>query len=134
MRLSTSQSLYGRAVEDLEFVERELLDALRRADRTALDALLRDDFVITTAGWLSEPVGKQAWLEAALGEHVLERFDLRLTATRRYGDVAVVLAESSQEGTRDGEAWSLTFRYTDVWVLGEAWRLAARHASVVPAR
>jgi hypothetical protein len=46
--------------------------------------------------------------------------------------VAVVLAESSQEGTRDGEPWSLTFRYTDVWVLGERWQLAVRHASVVP--
>jgi ketosteroid isomerase-like protein len=119
-------------MDELEVAEREVLTALRNADRAALDALLRDDFLITTAGWLREPVGKQAWLDATLGAHMLERFDLRVTETRRFGDVAVVLAESSQEGTRNGEPWALTFRYTDVWVLGERWRLAARHASVVP--
>ena len=60
----------------------------------------------------------------------LERFDLRLIATRRYGDVGVVLAESSQKGTHDGAPFSMTFRYTDVWVLQSAgWRLATRHAS-----
>ena len=120
-------------MDELEVVERELLTALQNADRAALDALLREDFLITTAGWLREPAGKQTWMDAALGAHVLERFDLRVAETRRYGDVAVVLAESSQEGTHDGEPWSLTFRYTDVWVREERWQLAARHASVVPA-
>jgi hypothetical protein len=27
---------------------------------------LRDEFLITTAGWMAEPVGKQSWLEPAL--------------------------------------------------------------------
>jgi ketosteroid isomerase-like protein len=53
--------------------------------------------------------------------------------TRRYGDVGVVLPESRQEGTHDGAPVSMSFRYTDVWVLeGEGWRLAIRHASGMP--
>ena len=78
-------------------------------------------------------MGKQAWLEGLAGRMVLEDFDLRLVATRRYGDVALVLAESRQKGTYDGEPVAMTFRYTDVWVLDDAgWRLATRHASGVP--
>jgi len=122
-------------VDELEVVERRLLDALQRGDVSASADLLRDDFLITTAGWLPEPVGKGAWLEALTGHMTLERFDLRLIATRRYGDVGVVLAESSQKGTHDGAPYSMTFRYTDVWVLESGgWRLATRHASGTPAQ
>jgi ketosteroid isomerase-like protein len=117
-------------VDELELVERALLDALGRGDMSALADLLRDDFLITTAGWLAEPVEKRSWLEALTAHMTLERFDLRLIATRRYGDVGVILAESSQQGTYDGAPVSMTFRYTDVWVLDKGgWRLATRHAS-----
>ena len=120
-------------VEDLEAAERELLDALRLGDMSAAAQLLRDDFLITTAGWLPEPVGKLAWLESLTNRMTLEDFDLRLIATRRYGDIAVVLAESRQQGTHDDAPFAMTFRYTDVWVLEEAgWRLATRHASGIP--
>jgi ketosteroid isomerase-like protein len=122
-------------VDELELVERRLLDALRLGEMSALANLLRDDFLITTAGWLSEPVGKRAWLEGLTAHMTLERFDLRLIATRRYGDVGVALAESSQQGTYDGGPVSMTFRYTDVWVLESGgWRLATRHASGTPAQ
>ena len=122
-------------MDDLEVVERRLLDALQHGDVSVSVDLLRDDFLITTAGWLPEPVGKAAWLEALTGHMTLERFDLRLLATRRYGNVGVVLAESSQKGTHDGVPYSMIFRYTDVWVLESAgWRLATRHASGMPAR
>jgi ketosteroid isomerase-like protein len=122
-------------VDDLEVVERELLEALQRGDMSATADLLRDDFLITTAGWLQEPVGKDAWLEALDGRMTLERFDLRLIGTRRYGDVGVVLAESAQTGTHDDAPFSMTFRYTDVSVFERAgWHLAIRHASGTPAQ
>ena len=89
--------------------------------------------MITTAGWIAEPVGKGAWLGSFSERMTLDSFSLRLLATQRFGDVAVVLAESAQEGTHQGEAFSLTFRYTDVWVREDSgWALATRHASIVP--
>ena len=128
--------MYGRfALDDLETVERELLRALQLGDVSASAGLLRDDFLITTAGWLHEPAGKRTWLEGLIGRMTLEDFDLRLIATRRYGDVAVVLAESRQKGTHDGAPFAMTFRYTDVWIRGDAgWRLATRHASGIPSQ
>ena len=116
-------------------LDRAASDATMARILAAAADVLRDDFLITTAGWLAEPAGKRAWLEALSGQMTLDEFDLRLIATRRYGDVALVLAESSQTGTHNDAPYSMTFRYTDVWVRGgTGWRLATRHASGVPSR
>lgn len=120
-------------MNELERLERELLETLSRGDLDAAGTHLRDDFLITTAGWISEPVGKRAWLDALARGMTLGSFDLRVLATQQFGDVAVVIAESSQVGTHDDKPFSLTFRYTDVWVQDDhAWALATRHASIVP--
>jgi len=117
--------------DELYNAEHALLQALQRQDLDALTALLSDDFVITTAGWIAEPADKPTWL-AGLAEHQLDEFDLRLLLVRRYDNVAVVLAESAQKGNRSGQPWEHTFRYTDVWVAGNAgWLLAVRHASAI---
>jgi len=122
-------------VDGLEESERELLSALSRSDINAAAALLRDDFLMTTAGWIAEPVGKNAWLDSLTEQITLDSFDLHLLATQQFGDVAIALVESMQEGTHNGEPFSLTFRYTDVWVRGDSgWALATRHASIVQHR
>jgi ketosteroid isomerase-like protein len=117
--------------DELYDVEHALLQALQRHDLDALTASLTDDFMITTAGWIAEPADKPTWL-ASLAEHQLDEFELRLLAVRRYDNVSVVLAESAQKGSRSSERWEHTFRYTDVWLRGNAgWLLAVRHASIV---
>lgn len=119
------------AGDELYAAELAFLQALQRRDRDALAALLTDDFVITTAGWIAEPADKATWL-AGVAEHQLDEFELQLLAVRRYDDVAVVLAESAQKGSRSGEHWEHTFRYTDVWLSRSAgWLLAVRHASTI---
>jgi ketosteroid isomerase-like protein len=122
-------------VNELERAERELLDALSHGNLDEAATLLHDEFLITTAGWIADPVGKQAWLDSLAESMTLESFELRMLATQQFGDVAVVLAESAQEGTHRGERFALTFRYTDVWVHGDSgWTLATRHASIAPRR
>jgi ketosteroid isomerase-like protein len=117
--------------DELYDAEQALLQALQRQDLDTLTALLTDDFLITTAGWIAEPADKPTWL-AGLAEHQLDEFELRLLAVRRYDNAAVVLAESDQKGSRSGETWEHTFRYTDVWLRGgTGWLLAVRHASIV---
>ena len=122
-------------MDELEQAERSLLDALVSGDFEDAASRLRDDFLITTAGWVADPVGKHAWLDALREQMTLTTFDLTLIATREYGDVAVVICESSQAGTHAGVPFAMTFRYTDVWV-SEAggWLLTVRHASALPSR
>ena len=120
-------------MEELELAESRLLSALQRADLEAVAEQLRDDFVITTAGWLPEPVDTTTWIAGIADRMTLDSFTLLLLATRRFGDTAVVLVESDQSGAHNGSPFSMTFRYTDTWVLeNERWRLAARHASAAP--
>jgi hypothetical protein len=122
-------------VDELEQAETRLLTTLQRGDLAAAGELLRDDFLITTAGWLPEPVDKSTWLAEASMSMTLDRFTLRLIASRRYGDTAVALVESEQSGTHAGTPFAMTFRYTDTWVLDDGvWLLAVRHASVASPR
>jgi len=95
---------------------------------------MRDDFLITTAGWIDAPIGRDAWLETLAGRYSLDQFDYDEVVVRDFGQVAVVLSRSRQTGTMTdtGDAWSETFRYTDVWVRDDVgdWRIAARHAAL----
>jgi ketosteroid isomerase-like protein len=120
-------------VDELEQAERSFWKALQAGDLDAAAGRLRDDFLITTAGWAAEPIGKDAWMDAFRTRMTLTDFDFTLVATREFGDVAVVVSESSQAGTHDGAPFAMAFRYTDVW-LAEAgeWLLAVRHASALP--
>ncbi|MBA3687756.1 MAG: nuclear transport factor 2 family protein [Chloroflexi bacterium] len=97
---------------------------------------MRDDFSITTAGWIDAPLGADAWLESLAGRYRLEHVDYDEVSARRYGDVAVVQSRSHQHGTMadGGEPWSGTFRYTDIWVWDAVagWQIAVRHAGMRP--
>jgi ketosteroid isomerase-like protein len=109
--------------------ETRLLELLRSGDLSGAASMLSDDFMITTAGWIFEPVDKETWL-SQLSQHHLEEFTIALLSVRRYGDLAVVLATTDQRGSRDGETWDMTFRYTDVWRKAPSgWLLTTRHAS-----
>jgi ketosteroid isomerase-like protein len=110
--------------------------ALRDRDWRAARAFMRDDFLITTAGWIDAPIGPDAWLETLAGRYTLERFDYDEIIVRDFGDTAVVLSRSRQDGTMadTGASWAESFRYTDIWVRGgdAAWRIGARHAGIRP--
>jgi ketosteroid isomerase-like protein len=114
--------------------ETEWWVALRDRNWPAARRFMREDFSITTAGWVDAPLGADAWLESLAGSFRLDHFDYDDLTVRRYGDVAVVQSRSHQRGILidSDEPWSGTFRYTDVWVRDRAagWQIAVRHAGM----
>ncbi len=106
----------------------------RRWDRLA--ELLDEDFVITTAGWLDQPAAKQDWLDEVAGRHLLHDFDIHTVDVRDMGSVAIVLVLSTQRATWKDAPFTGRFRYTDVWREDDVgiWRLAVRHASLLPSK
>ena len=110
--------------------------ALRDRDWPAARAFMRDDFLITTAGWIDTPIGADAWLESLAGRYALESFDYDQVIVRDFGDVALVFSRSQQQGTMadTGASWAESFRYTDAWVrdADDGWRIATRHAGIRP--
>ncbi len=119
---------------ELTKLENAWWGALPDRDWVRARGYMRDDFSITTAGWIDAPVGADDWLASVAGRYQLERFAYDDVVVRRYGDVAVVQSRSHQGGTMKdtGEPWSETFRYTDVWVLDATlgWQIAVRHAGI----
>lgn len=117
---------------ELTVLENAWWRALRDRDWATARGYMRDDFSITTAGWIDAPLGADAWLESLAARYQLDEFDYDEVVVRRYGDVAVVQSRSHQSGTLSdtGEPWSGTFRYTDVWVRDDVhgWQIAVRHA------
>lgn len=67
-------------------------------------------------------------------QHVLHRFKIHSVDLRSLGDVCVALVLSTQWVTWKRRPFEGDFRYTDVWSADErgTWRLAVRHASLVP--
>jgi uncharacterized protein DUF4440 len=76
-----------------DFVELESVILQAGVDRRwgDLGDLLDDDFVITTAGWLTAPATKQEWVEAVAAGHHIHAFDIHSVDVRDMGTVAVVL-------------------------------------------
>ena len=120
---------------DFEELERSILRCIVDQRWADLADLLHDDFVITTAGWLSEPASKQTWLDEVASRHLLHGFDLHSVDVRDLGAVAVVLVLSTQRATWKGAPFEGVFRYTDVWRSDDdgGWQLAVRHATLLPA-
>jgi ketosteroid isomerase-like protein len=120
---------------DFMQMEAAILHAIVEQDWDSVSALLDDDFVITTAGWLESPATKESWIAAFADRLLLHRFDIRSLETRDLGSVVVVLMLSTQWATWKGAPFKGDFRYTDVWRAsdGGKWRLAVRHASLLPA-
>lgn len=118
---------------DLAALETAVLQALVDKDRSTLMALLDERFLITTAGWLAEPAGRDEWVQEALDRHLMHHFSIHSIEERDLGGVVVALVLSSQTVTWQGQRQTYRFRYTDVWrPRGEEWFLAVRHASMVP--
>jgi len=119
---------------DFDALERSVLQCIVDKRWTDLAALLHDDVVITTAGWLNEPAAKQTWIAEVAESHVLHGYDIHSVDVRDMGAVAVVLVLSTQRATWKDAPFEGMFRYTDVWRAddGAGWRLAVRHASLLP--
>jgi hypothetical protein len=118
---------------DLAALETAILQALVDKDRSRLMALLDERFLITTAGWLAEPAGRDKWVQEVLDRHLLHDFSIQSIEARELGGCVVALVLSSQTVTWQGQRQTYGFRYTDVWTpKDEEWLLAVRHASMVP--
>lgn len=108
----------------------EWADALSRGDLEAVDRLLADDFITiqqTTGGvvLLEKPVQMDMLRKNAANRPALRR-ELNRAKVRNYGNVAVLTAVATFEGTRaSGDAVASQAVISEVWVNERGrWRLA----------
>ena len=110
-------------------LEIQLLQAIQKKDRAALQALLSDDFVISMPD--ADLVAGEDWLEDVAGkDYSLKSFAVRGFFVSDLGSAAMVIFERSQDATYKGKADAGQFFVVDLWKKnGDSWKLAHRAVS-----
>lgn len=125
---SSATSVAGAERADGGFFE-----ALVAGDPDALDRLLDDDFVIVDV-FSGSVVGRDV-LIGSIGANVLTFTSIEVLerATRRYGDVAVVVGRTRMAVTYDGTELAVASRYTHVLAraAGGVWRLVSAQGTPI---
>lgn len=108
--------------------EREWMQAWIDKDEQKLNAILADDFLLSSARGIF--MNKQEWVKSALGAFTCESFQWKEVKVRTYDNVAVVNAISFQKANVGEQDWSGDFIVTDVWVNKNGkWQVVARHGT-----
>ena len=121
--------------EEQELIDLQVawMDAWRREDREALEAILAPEFTLTSAR-TDQIADRAAWL-GMLDRVKNESFEYNDFRIDVFGDAAVVKSRLRQVARVDDKPWNATFMLTDVWIRrGGRWQVVARHSSTPPAK
>lgn len=115
-----------RQVTIFSALELQLLQAIQKKDKAALESLLSDDFSIYMPA--AEPLGLDEWLDTVTGkDYSLKTFAVRRFFATDLGDSVQIVFERSQEAVWKGKPDSGQFFVIDLWKKsGDSWKLANR--------
>ena len=110
-------------------LEIQMLKAVQKKDKAALQAMLTDDCVIEMPN--ADPLPGDEWVDSVMAkDFTLKSFAMRGVFFVDLGNAAVVKFERRQDATNQGKAESGEFFVVDVWKKdGDAWKLANRFVS-----
>jgi len=125
-----------RQVTVFSALELQLLQAVQKKDKPALESMLSDDFSIYMPD--AEPLDIDEWLDMVTGkDYSLKTFAVCRFFATDLGDSVQVVFERSQVAAWKGRADSGRFFVIDLWKKsGDSWKLANRSVaktSSVPA-
>ncbi|HKD81826.1 MAG TPA: nuclear transport factor 2 family protein [Candidatus Angelobacter sp.] len=127
-----------RQVSIFTDLERQLLTAIQKKDKQALQGLVTDDYVLEMPN--ADPLAGEDWTDSVLSkDFALKSFQVRQMSVADLGQTAVVKFDRLQRATYKGKDDSGEFFVVDLWKKnGDAWKLANRYvskvSSVVPAQ
>ncbi len=112
-------------------LERQMLQAVQKKDKTSLQALLGDDFTIEMPN--ADPLDGEDWLDSVTAKDFnLKSFVIRQMSVADLGESAIVKYERIQESTYQGKPDGGEFFVVDLWKKnGDAWKLANRYVAKV---
>ena len=119
-------------------LEIQMLKAVQKKDKAALQAMLTDDCVIEMPN--ADPLPGEDWLDSVMSkDFALEKFGVHQMSVIDLGNAAIVKYERLQQATQKGANENGQFFVVDLWKKdGDAWKLANRYvskvSSIVPAQ
>ena len=110
-------------------LEIQMLKAVQKKDKAALQAMLTDDCVIAMPN--ADPLPGDEWVDSVMAkDFTFKSFAMRGVFFVDLGNAAVVKFERKQDATNAGKAESGEFFVVDLWKKdGDAWKLANRFVS-----
>jgi hypothetical protein len=107
-------------------LEHQLQEAVRRHNRSSLDALLAEEFR-TTGSFELGTVDRDQWLDLATKGIEWNSFEFRSAKSMVLDDVGVVASVVNRVGDHAGQDTSGEFATVDTWLRSEGrWRIINR--------
>ncbi|HEV7674550.1 MAG TPA: nuclear transport factor 2 family protein [Candidatus Angelobacter sp.] len=112
-------------------LENQLLQAVQKKDKAAVEAIVTDDFIIEMPD--ADPLPGDEWLNSVMAkDYSLKSFAVQQMSVVDLGDTAVVKFERIQEATSKTQTDNGEFFVVDLWKKnGDTWKLANRFVSKV---
>jgi ketosteroid isomerase-like protein len=123
--------IYSEVEKEIDSVEQELIDAMRKQDAATLDRIISDDFLITGESLGEKLADKNLYIADCLASAAAEvtsasydRIKLRV-----YGMTAIVNSIFKYQVKIEGKEYGEAFLATSVWIKNdEQWRLVTTHS------
>jgi len=114
-------------------LEKQMLQAVQKKDKTSLQAMLDDDFEIYMPD--ADPLAGEDWVESVMAKDFsLKSFFIRQMSVSDQGDCALVKYQRVQQASWKGVNESGEFFVVDLWKKnGDVWQLANRYVAKVRA-
>lgn len=112
-------------------LEKQMLYAVQKKDKAALEAMLGDDFEIDMPD--ADPLAGEDWVDSVVGkDFALKSFTVRQFSVADLGDAAVVKYDRIQQATFKDKSDSGEFFAVDLWKKsGDSWKLANRYVAKI---
>jgi uncharacterized protein DUF4440 len=112
-------------------LERQMLQAIQKKDKAALEAMLTDDFVIEMPD--ADPLPGDEWLDSVTAaDFTLKSSIVRQMSAIDLGSAVLVKFDRVQEAALKGQPESGEFFVVDLWKKsGDNWKLAYRYVAKV---
>lgn len=112
-------------------LEKRILLAVQKKDKSSLQALLADDFEIAMPD--ADPLAGDDWLDSVVAnDFSLKSFVVRQLSVADLGEAAVVKFDRIQQATYKSNNESGEYFVVDLWKKsGDSWKLTNRYASKV---
>ena len=112
-------------------LEKQMLHAVQKKDKAALNAMLGEDFSIEMPD--ADTLYGEDWVDSVMAkDFTLKSFVVRQMSVIQLNDAAVVKYGRTQESTYKGKSDGGEFFVVDLWTKdGSSWKLASRYVAKV---
>lgn len=110
-------------------LEKQLLQAVQKKDKSSLEALITDDLEIGMPN--ADPLAGVDWEDSVLSkDFTLKSYGIRQMSVADLGEAAIVKYMRAQQASYKGKDESGDFFVVDLWKKsGDSWKLANRYAA-----